>query len=71
MSNLIKILETFFKTNVDYKGRIYIPKKVRSILEINEGETVYIKIDKERGYFKVYTTKALRLQINEKELNCL
>lgn len=71
MSNLIKILETFFKTNVDYRGRIYIPKKVRSILQINKGETVYIKIDKERGYFKVYTTKALRLQINEKELTCL
>jgi AbrB family looped-hinge helix DNA binding protein len=64
MSNLIETLETFFKTTMDYRGRIYVPKQVRRILLIKEGERVYIKIEKD--HFKVYTAKALKLQTKEK-----
>lgn len=70
MSNIIEVLETIFKTTVDYRGRIYLPKKVRSLLQIKEGETVYIKVDKRRkGYFAVYTVKALESQTSEKGTN--
>jgi AbrB family looped-hinge helix DNA binding protein len=57
MSNLIEALETFFKTTVDYRGRIYIPKQVRKKLLIKEGEKVYIKV--ENDHLKVYTAKAI------------
>jgi len=60
MSSTIEVLEKFFKTTMDYRGRIYIPKQVRKILLIKEGERVYIKI--EQDHIKVYTAKALKLQ---------
>ncbi|MGB9778682.1 MAG: AbrB/MazE/SpoVT family DNA-binding domain-containing protein [Candidatus Bathyarchaeales archaeon] len=65
MSNTVEILEKFFKTAVDYRGRFYIPKQVRKILQIKEGERVYIKIEKD--HFKVYTAKALKSQRNEND----
>ena len=65
MSNLFEVHETFFKTTVDYRGRIYVPKQVRRMLLIEEGERVYIKIEKD--HFKVYTARALKSQTKEKD----
>jgi len=65
MSNLIEALEKFFKTTVDYRGRIYVPKQVRRRLLIKDGDRVYIKI--ENDHFKVYTAKALKSQTEEKD----
>lgn len=58
--NLVEVLEKFFKTAIDYRGRIYIPKEVRRKLLIREGDRVYIKIEKD--HFRVYTTKTLEAQ---------
>jgi len=65
ISNLIEALEKFFKTIMDYRGRIYVPKYVRRKLLIKEGDRVYIKI--ENDHFKVYTAKALKSQTEEQD----
>lgn len=60
LSDLVEALEKFFKTTVDYRGRIYVPKEVRRRLLIKEGDRVYIKI--ENDHFRVYTAKVLKSQ---------
>ena len=52
------VLDTFTKTSVDYRGRIYIPKKCRKAFGTEGGDTVYI--EQEKDCFRVHTTKSLR-----------
>lgn len=52
------ILEKFFKTKIDERGRIYIPQSVRQGLSIKLGERLYIKL--ENNHFSVYNTTAIK-----------
>ena len=54
----IDMLEAFFKSKLDSRGRIYIPKEAREKLAIRAGDKIYPKI--ENDHFIVYTTKAIK-----------
>lgn len=55
-------IEKLFKTKIDERGRIYIPRPVRQRFSIKLGEKLYIKI--ENGYFSIYTATAInKLQL--------
>jgi AbrB family looped-hinge helix DNA binding protein len=61
LTHAIKMLESLFKTSLDDRGRIYLPKEVRDRLSIREGDKIYIKVENNR--LVLYTTK-----MTEKEL---
>jgi len=52
------LLSKFIETHVDYRGRIYVPKKCRKKIGMREGDKVYIEL--EEDCFKVYTARGLR-----------
>jgi len=53
----LEMLESFFKSKVDSRGRIYLPKEVREKLSIKTGDKVYLKI--QNDCIIVLTLKAL------------
>jgi AbrB family looped-hinge helix DNA binding protein len=50
-----------FKSKLDDRGRIYIPKPVRERLFIKPGDKMYIRIEDES--FWVFTTRAIQKQL--------
>lgn len=56
--DIAEILERFFKTRIDERGRIYLPQPVRQRFSIKPDETVYIRI--ESDHLSIYTALALR-----------
>ncbi|MDH5448136.1 MAG: AbrB/MazE/SpoVT family DNA-binding domain-containing protein [Candidatus Bathyarchaeota archaeon] len=63
--NIMEIIENFFKTKIDERGRIYIPKSVRQRFSIKLGERLYIKL--ENNHFSIYTATAIKkLQLTRK-----
>lgn len=61
VTRIMGMLEEFFKTTLDARGRIYLPREVRDRLSIKESDKIYIKI--ERNHLILYTAKMI-----EKEL---
>jgi len=62
--NIIELLDKLFKSKLDDRGRIYIPKPVRERLFIKPGDKMYIKI--EEGSFLVLTTKAIKKRLEKR-----
>ncbi|UCE96255.1 MAG: AbrB/MazE/SpoVT family DNA-binding domain-containing protein [Candidatus Bathyarchaeota archaeon] len=57
-----EMLESFFKTNVDSRGRIYLPRVVREKLSIKTGDKIYLKI--QNDCIIVLTSKAVNMKIH-------
>lgn len=51
------MLESFFRSKVDSRGRIYLPKEAREKLSVKAGDRIYLKI--EDDYIIVLTLKAI------------
>jgi len=62
--NIIQLLDKLFKSKLDERGRIYIPKTVRKRLFLRAGDKIYIKIEDES--FLVLTTKAIKKQLEKR-----
>lgn len=63
VSRIIGMLEEFFKTTLDGRGRIYLPKEVRDSLSIREGDKIYIKVGNNR--LALYTTKMIEKKLRK------
>jgi AbrB family looped-hinge helix DNA binding protein len=61
--SIIELLDKLFKSKLDERGRMYIPKTVREKLSLNPGDKIYIKIEDES--FIVLTTKAIKKQLGK------
>jgi len=59
--NIIQLLDKLFKSKLDDRGRIYVPKPVRKRLFLRAGDKMYIRIEEES--FLVLTTKAIKKQL--------
>ena len=55
----LEMLESYFKSKVDSRGRIYIPKEAREKLSIKKGDKIYLKI--QNDYLIVLTSKATNM----------
>ena len=51
---------------VDARGRITIPEEIRTQLEINPGDLVYVKIDHDS--FSVYPATRIRITVSEEKV---
>lgn len=60
---VIKMLEVLFKTTLDARGRIYLPKEVRDRLSIKEGDKIYIKMEK--GCLVLYTARMIKKELRK------
>lgn len=58
---VVEILD-FFKSKLDNRGRMYIPKEAREKLAIRPGDKIYLKIEKH--HLIAYTAKAIE-QLNQ------
>ena len=56
----LEMLESFFKSKVDRRGRIYLPKEAREKLSIKTGDKIYLKI--QNDCIIVLTSKAVRMK---------
>ena len=65
MTKILEELEKLWKTRLDERGRIYIPKMVRETLQIKLGERIYVKL--ENDHFNVYTSKSIKSLLKENE----
>jgi len=64
-TNLLEeILEKYIRTRMDYRGRIYIPKKTRRKLGIREGDVLYVTL--EENQLKVVTSSSLRKELRSR-----
>lgn len=61
VSCIVEMLEKFFKTALDERGRIYVPKAIRKKLLIKSGDKFFIKI--EGDHLILYTTRAIRKKL--------
>ena len=61
--SIIELLDKLFKSKLDERGRIYIPKIVREKLSLKPGDKIYIKIDDET--LVVLTMKAIKKAIKK------
>lgn len=59
--SIIELLDKLFKSKLDERGRIYIPKNVREKLSLNPGDKIYIRIEDES--FIVLTLKAVKKRL--------
>lgn len=58
---VVEMLEKSFKTTLDERGRIYMPKEIRKKLPIKRGDKIYIKI--QGDHLILYTTRAIRKEL--------
>ena len=65
LTEILEALEKLWKTKLDERGRIYIPKEVRETLQITLGERIYVKL--ENDHFNVYTSKSIKRLLKENE----
>ncbi len=63
--NIIELLDNLFKSKLDERGRIYIPKPVREKLSLKPGDKIYIRIKDE--FFIVFTVKAIQKTISKSD----
>ncbi|MCW3976997.1 MAG: AbrB/MazE/SpoVT family DNA-binding domain-containing protein [Candidatus Bathyarchaeota archaeon] len=61
--NSIELLDNLYKSKLDDRGRIYIPKPVRERLSIKPGDTIYLKTNEES--FSVFTRRAIKKQLTK------
>jgi len=65
LTEILEALEKLWKTKLDERGRIYIPKEVRETLQITLGERIYVKL--ENDHLNVYTSKSIKRLLKENE----
>lgn len=65
--NTIELFDILFKSTLDDRGRIYIPKSVRERFSIKLGDTIYIETNEES--FSVYTRRAIEKQLTKLRSN--
>jgi len=58
---MMEALENLYRVRLDERGRIYVPKAVRKRLQIELGETIYIRI--ESDHFTAYTRNTIRKKL--------
>lgn len=63
MKGILEVLESLFKTRLDERGRIYIPKSIREKLSMKEDDRVYLKIEGDR--LVLHTTRSIKRQLTE------
>jgi AbrB family looped-hinge helix DNA binding protein len=63
LTDAVRILENLFKTSLDGRGRLYLPKEVRDRLSIKEGDKIYIKV--ENNSLALYTTKMIQKELKK------
>jgi AbrB family looped-hinge helix DNA binding protein len=63
LTRIIKMLENLFKTTLDARGRIYLPKEVRDRLFIKEGDKIYIKV--ENNHLILYAAKMIEKELRK------
>ncbi len=63
LTSMIKMLEEFFKTALDDRGRIYLPKEIRDRFSIKEGDKIYIKVEGNR--LVLYTAKMIEKELRK------
>ena len=61
LTDAVRMLENLFKTSLDGRGRLYLPKEVRDRLSIKEGDKIYIKV--ENNSLILYTTKMIAKEL--------
>lgn len=54
------MLESFFRSKVDSRGRIYLPKEAREKLSIKTGDKIYLRI--QNDCIIVLTSKAVEMK---------
>ena len=64
--SIIELLDKLFKSKLDERGRIYIPKTVREKLSLKPGDKIYIKIEDES--FIVLTIKSVKKRLRKIEI---
>ena len=52
-----ELFKDLFRSKVDSRGRIYLPKKAREKLSVKAGDKIYLEVRSNR--FIAYTTKAI------------
>lgn len=60
-TSIIELLDELFKSKLDERGRIYIPKIIREKLSLKPGDKIYIKVENES--FMVFTAKAIKKRL--------
>jgi len=65
LTEILEALEKLWKTELDERGRIYIPKEVRETLQITLGERIYVKL--ENDHLNVYTSKSIKRLLKENQ----
>jgi len=58
LTEVLEILEKLFKSKLDERGRIYIPKTIQEGLLMKKGDRIYIEAKSD--HFIVYTTRAIK-----------
>jgi len=58
MVDVLEMFDKLFRSKLDERGRIYVPKALRDRLLMREGDRVYI--ESENDHFIVYTAKAIK-----------
>lgn len=61
VSYVVEMLEKLFKTTLDERGRIYVPKEIRKKLLIKSGDKIFLKM--EGDHLILYTTRAIRKKL--------
>jgi AbrB family looped-hinge helix DNA binding protein len=61
--SIIELLDKLFKSKLDERGRMYIPKIVRERLSLKPGDKIYIRIEDEA--FIVFTLEAIQKTIGK------
>jgi len=63
LTDAVRMLENLFKTSLDVRGRLYLPKEVRDRLSIKEGDRIYVKV--ENNSLILYTTKMIAKELKK------
>ncbi len=58
-TSVLELLEKFFKSRLDARGRIYLPKEVRERFRIKEGDRIYIELESEGNRLILYTARMI------------
>ena len=63
LTDAVRMLENLFKTSLDGRGRLYLPKEVRDRLSIKEGDKIYVKVGSNR--LVLYTAKMIEKELKK------
>ena len=58
MVDVLEMLDKLFRSKLDERGRIYVPKVVQERLVMKKGDRIYIRV--ENNHFIVCTARAIK-----------